>query len=424
MFQRCSVFALLLIAPTKALAQIEQLDRPYAALFEIQDYPASQLRALRSDIERQRKEETEACRKDEQRLKHDLNTARASLKQLNGSSGVDTPAMDATRSDLHTQISSLEHHLRDKEGECEHRIPLSFEITLSKMHLLEHWPQRREQTIHTLEEGRARERKHGDIDDIGYRKVADNQAKDISLGEQAIRQMAGSRLMPAEIQDAAVRQYVQSLSEKLARESDLKVPLHVNVLESADINATGLPGGFLFLTSGLVLACDTEGQLAGVISQQIAHIAARHATQASKRSLLPKIFVPVAQVATGLFTGGVSNAGAYYGMNYGFQGLGVLMDRTLVSSNAKAQMEADQLGIQYAWKAGFDPKGFISFLDTIAQKNEYSRTESYFLTKPALGERLIDAFTEIQYLPRKDINTVDSADFWKAKDRVRQLARF
>jgi len=155
-----------------------------------------------------------------------------------------------------------------------------------------------------------------------------------------------------------------------------------------------------------------------VLSQQIAHIAARHATRTSKRSIIAKMFVPAAQVATGLFTGGVSNAGVYYGMNYGFQGMGILVDRGLVSSNADAQREADQLGIQYAWKAGFDPRGFVAFLDSVARSKEFSKTETFVVTKPPLDERLLHAFTEIQYLPSKATYRRDSAEFGKVKQAL------
>ena len=269
-------------------------------------------------------------------------------------------------------------------------------------------------------EGRARERKHGDVEDIGYRLLVDDQEKDISVGEQAARQMGSSKLMPAEIQDSRVRTYVETLAERIAKNSDLKLPLHVTVLDSPEISSIALPGGFLFLTSGLVLACETESQLAGVISQQVAHIAARHGTRNTKRSVISRFLVPASQVATGLFTGGVSNAGAYYGMSYGFQGLQVLVDRTVTSSTGKAQREADQLGIQYAWKAGFDPKGFIAFLDSIAREDHHPGMDSFLLTKPSLGERLLDAFTEIEYLQPRANYIVDSEEFRKAKEPIRR----
>jgi predicted Zn-dependent protease len=227
--------------------------------------------------------------------------------------------------------------------------------------------------------------------------------------------------LPAEIQDAAIRNYVQDLASRIARNSDLKIPLEVRVFDNADTSSIALPGGFLFLTSGLLLACDTEYELAGVMSQQVAHIAARHATRASKRWMFSKILVPVTQVATGLLTGGVSNAGAYYGMSYGFQGLGMLVDRTVAGSNERAQKEADQLGIQYAWKAGFDPTGFVAFLDNVSRDAGSERSQSFLETKVPLGERLVDAFTEIQLLPPKENYTVDSADFRIAKSRLQSV---
>src|SRR5262249_1952924 len=207
-------------------------------------------------------------------------------------------------------------------------IPAEFEIKLAKPHLFEHWPNRREHTIRKIEEGRARQRKHGDVEDISYRRLVDDQEKDIAIGQQPVRQLTLSNLTQVEVTDPAIRQYVQGLAGTIARNCDVRIPLHVTVLDSAEISAIGLPGGFLLITSGLLLASQSEAELAGIISQQIAHIAARHATRTSKRSIISKMFVPAAQVATGLLTGGVSNAGVYYGMNYGFPGMGLLADRS------------------------------------------------------------------------------------------------
>ena len=286
------------------------------------------------------------------------------------------------------------------------------------MRLVEQWPERRKEIARIIEKGRARDRKHGDIDDIGYRRIAKDPEKDIAGGEQAVRQMTSGGLMPREIQAADVQQYVQRLARRIAENSDLKVPLHVTVLDSPEISAISVPGGFLFLSAGLILAAETEAELAGVLAHEIARIAARHGARAFQRSLISKMFVPAAQVATGLLTGGFSNAGAYYGVNYGFQGLSLLVDRTLVGSSGKYQKEADQLGIQYAWKAGFDSKGFIAFLDSIAKAKQYSKTASFFRTNPELGERLIDAFSEVQYLPPRENYIVDSAEFRKTKERL------
>jgi Zn-dependent protease with chaperone function len=421
------VLSLSLLIPLQAAAQQTpelplryQVDGPFVALFEPLDlqYSSRDVKSLRSTIEKERGEQTEICRKDVKRYKKQLEWARKGLKALNAASARDTRTAAGARSNLHSEIAALEINLRDKKQECEHTIPAIYEIKLSKVDLIERWPRQRDRTDRVIEEGRARQRKHGDVDDIGYRKLADDQEKDITAGEQAFRQMSASGYIPPQIQDSSVRNYVQDLATKIARRSDLKIPLHVSVLDSADINAIALPGGYLLVTSGLVLACETEAEFAGVLSQQIARIAARHATRVSKRTIMTKALVPAAQVAAGLLTGGVTNAGAYYGMDYGFQGLNVLTDKTLAHTNSKAQKEADQLGIQYAWNAGFDPKGFISFLDSIAKNKDQSHTERFLLTKPELGERLLDAFTEIQFLPNRENLIVDSTEFRIAKERL------
>jgi hypothetical protein len=398
----------------------DQLDRPYLALYQLQDLAQrpGEVESLRSAVRSERQQHIQACRAGEKQLEQNLETARKGLKALNAASPRDTRTMAAARLNLHTEITALEHNLRNKTRECECDIPAAFEIKLAKVDLLERWPQQRAETAGSIEDGAARRRKFGDIDDIGFRKLTADQEKDILVGEQAVRQMAASGFMPPEIRDASVQRYIQDLGAKIARNSDLKVPLRVTLLDTPEVNATALPGGFLFLTSGMFLACETEAELAAVMGQQIAHIAARHGTRASKRSILSKMFVPAAQIATGLFTGGVSNAGALYGMDFGFQGLGIVTERTLAGSNDKAQRDADQLGIQYAWNAGFDPRGFISFLDSIAKQNDYSRTGRLVMTKPPLGERLLAAFTEIQFLPQKEY-TVDSREFRTAKILLR-----
>lgn len=419
MLRRYCVIGVGLFIPLHAAGQTSiNLDRPYSALYDLSDpqVRSDEVKSLRSMIERARDEHTNTCKREEKTLRTQLNAARNDLKDLNKSSSRDDTITADSRSHLHTQISALEQVLLEKQRECKHTIPSTFEIQLSKVHLLERWPERRRQNVDEIEKGLARHRKHGDIDDIGYRKLADDQEKDITIGEQAMRQLSSSRFGAAEVQDPVVRRYFQELSAKIAKNSDLKVPLHVTVVDSPEINAAGFPGGFLVVTSGLLAACETESELAAVIAQQIAHIAARHGSRASKRSVIAKLFVPAAQITTGLFTGGVSSAGAYYGMDYGFQSIGMLVDRTLVGSNAKAQQEADQLGIQYAWKAGFDPKGFISFLETVAKRTDHSQTQRFLFTKPPLGERLIDAFTEIQFLPPKANYVVDSPDFQFVKE--------
>jgi len=408
---------------THNLTLREQLARPYVGLLELaaREYPRHEVRSLRASVEQNKEREIENCRKQQASLKQQLRSTHAGLKTLNALPRPATRTAADARANLHTQIAVVERSLQNKERECESTIPATFAVTLSKIDLLDRWPRQRERVQDAIEQGRDRQRKFGDVEDIGYRRIADDQKKDIPTGEQAIRQMAASGLMAPENQDPVVRGYIQDLGATVARHSDLKVPLHVMLVNDPAINAVAFPGGFLLLTSGSVLACETEAELAGIIAQEIARMAARHGTRASKRSIIAKMFVPAAQIATGLFTGGVANAGAYYGMDYGFQGLSILTDRAVTNSNKKAQKEADQLGIQYAWNTGFDPRGFITFLDSIAKKKEYWHGERFILAKSSLGERLVDAFSEILYLPQRESYADDSPEFRRVRARLQAL---
>jgi predicted Zn-dependent protease len=183
------------------------------------------------------------------------------------------------------------------------------------------------------------------------------------------------------------------------------------VLDSPEPRAIALPGGFLYVTSGVIRAARSESELAGVLSREIARIAARHATRVSKASWVSRLFVPVTQIATGIFTGGSVNPAAYYGINYGVEGIGGILGRVLNGTNETFQAEADQLGVQYAWKAGYDPRGFVAFLDSTAEKPGHK----FLNDEPELRKRLLKIFSEIQYLPEQKA-VFDSGEF----DRIRQ----
>jgi predicted Zn-dependent protease len=227
--------------------------------------------------------------------------------------------------------------------------------------------------------------------------------------------MIASGWLPFELQDNDVQAYVRTVAARIAANSDLKVPLRVTVLDSTELKALALPGGYLYVTSGVIRAAKTESELAGVLSREIARIAARHATRSSKASLVSKLFVPVTQVAAGIFTGGTMSPAAAYGISYGIEGLGGVLQHVSNGTNEKLETEADQLGIQYAWKAGYDPRGFIEFLDSIA----ISTNKNFVNDEPQLHERLLEAFTEIEYLPPQKDFVPDTGEF----DRIRSLVR-
>jgi len=394
----------------------EAVHQSYADLIgriDFSEYSHDALKSLRARIERERDEKIDKSKRVEKHWKDELQASRQQLEILNKASSVDTKAASDFRVQLHINIAALERAIQENTREREQTIPAVYDMQLAKVWLLGRWPDRRAQIGRRIDAGEARARRHGDVEDIGYRKLVKNPEKDIEVGEQAARQMVAGGWLPLEFQDSEVQLYVRRLAAKIAFSSDLKVPLHVTVLDSAQPRAIALPGGFLYVTSGVFRIARTESELAGVISREIARMAAQHATRASKRSFASKVFMPVAQIATGLFSGGLS-PGAYYGIGYGMQGLGSVVDHALNGSTEDFQREADQLGVQYAWKAGYDPRGFVRFLDSLAgdQKTDLVGKEL------PLPERLLNLFSEIEYLRPLEHAVVNSPEFDRARQRV------
>jgi predicted Zn-dependent protease len=249
------------------------------------------------------------------------------------------------------------------------------------------------------------------VEDTGYRTIAKDPQKDIETGKQAVRQMLAGGYLPSELRDEEVQSYVRRIAGQIALNSDLKVPLHVTVVDDVEPRAMSLPGGFVYITSGVIAAAQSEPELAGVLSREIARIAARHAARSASSSWFSRMFLPVTQMVGGMFTGGPANPAAYYGLGYGLESLGGILGRALTGNSEEFQMEADQLGVQYAWNAGYNPAGFVSFLDSIAGKEETFLTET-----PDLKKRLIHLFDEIEHLPVQKKTAPFSGDF----DRIRQ----
>jgi len=273
------------IPPISVVSLEDRLLAPYVDLLEPATFSHDEIGNLRSRLEHERDEKIRASSETEKQWKSELDTSRAELKELNRSGSMDTPGNRDRRSQLHVDIGALERGIREKAEEQKMTIPAEYNKQLTKLWLIEHWPEQREDILRHIDEGEGRKRPHGDVEDIGFRSIAKDPTEDIEVGKQAVRQMTAGGWLPAELQDETTQNYVRQLANRIAACSDLKVPLHVTVLDSGDIKATALPGGFLFVTSGLMLATHTESEFAVILAREIARIAARHAMRASNHSL-------------------------------------------------------------------------------------------------------------------------------------------
>jgi Zn-dependent protease with chaperone function len=372
-------------------------------------------------LDSEKESEQDRLEKAEDKLNDQIKASRKQLDSLNKSGSRDTAVQKDERQRLHCQILDLEGRLRDTETERKQGVPILFDNRFAKLDLIRNWPTRKQEIAQLIELGQARNRKYGDVEDIGVRVVGEGQKDDIKTGEEAIRQMKSLQLMPKEVQDKELKQYVETLAATIAKNSDLKIPLKVTVLDSEEINAFALPGAFLFVNLGLINKAENESELAGVLAHEMAHAAARHGAKLQKRATIANIFMQAAQVAAVIFTGGVAGIGTYYALQYGFYGLGMVMDLTLLGVNRDYEMEADQLGVQYAWRAGFDPRGFVTFFDKMASQEGYVKSASFFRTHPPFYDRIVTTFSELEFLPPEGNLRMDSSDFTAAKHRVAVL---
>jgi hypothetical protein len=399
------------------------VDRPYLELLELADssnFTAKEVEDLKQQLERENKAEKKRLELEEKSLKSQIEGAHKQLDALNKRASRDTMEMAEERRGLQCQVYKLERQAQEKKAAREHGVGLAFDNKLAKLDLIAGWPAKKREIEQIVASNRARLRPHGTVEDIGVRKVGEGQEKDVKLGQDAINQMKMYRLFPPEVEDKELSEYVRRLADTIAVNSDLKIPLKVTVLDSEEINAFALPGGFLFVNTGMIKKADNESELVGVMAHEIAHVTARHGARLMKRATVAGIFYQAAQIAALIFTGGVVGVGTYYALQYGFFGLGLLLDLALLGVSREFEAEADQLGAQYAWKAGYDPRGFITLFDKMASEEGYVKSASFFRTHPPFFERIVSTFSEIEYLPKTRDLQVDSNAFQRMKTKLKR----
>jgi len=255
-----------------------------------------------------------------------------------------------------------------------------------------------------------------DIDDIGNRKVGDTGKSmgnwysidtDVKLGKQYAMMVESNARM---IQDPVIVEYVNRVGQNLVRNSDAKVPFTIKVVDSDDINAFALPGGFFYVNSGLILAADNEAELAGVMAHEIAHVAARHQTRAMTKSnyaqfaTIPLIFV--------------NSWGIYEAAN---AAMSLAIPVAFMKFQRGYEGEADYLGLQYMYKAGYDPQAFIDFFEKVKalEKEKPGLLSKTFSSHPPTPDRIMKSQEEIRnVLPPRPEYIVDTSEFDQTKARL------
>ena len=253
-----------------------------------------------------------------------------------------------------------------------------------------------------------------DVEAIGERDVGKGVnfysiEKEIALGKRMAQDVERHSKI---VDDPVIAEYVNRVGQNLVRNSDAKVPFTIKLIDSADVNAFALPGGFFFVNSGLMLRAESESELAGVMAHEIAHVAARHGTrQATKGQLVQIASIPL------LFIGGWTGYGIYQASSF-------LIPMTFLKFSRGMESEADFLGVQYLYKSGYDPTSFIDFFEKMLadEKRKPGTMSKLFRSHPPHGSRIRKTQKNIDsLLPSKPEYVVNTSEFLDVKARLEQL---
>src|ERR1035437_5907805 len=252
-----------------------------------------------------------------------------------------------------------------------------------------------------------------DVDAIGNRKVGGrglgnwySLETEIKMGHQFAMQVEQSVKL---VQDPVVNEYVNRIGQNLVRNSDAQVPFTIKVIDSDEVNAFALPGGFFYVNSGLILAADEEAELAGVMAHEISHVCARHGMRQQTRANWAQIgTIPL------IFVGG--------GIGYGiYEASGLALPLTFMKFQRSFEAEADYLGLQYMYKTGYDPQAFISFFEKLQakEKKKPGTLAKAFASHPQTPDRIEASQREIAtILPAREQYIVSTSEFDDVKARL------
>jgi len=255
-----------------------------------------------------------------------------------------------------------------------------------------------------------------DVEAIGNRSVGKgvnlySLEREIGLGKQLAQEVERSSKL---IDDPIVTEYVNRVGQNLVRNSDARVPFTIKVIDSDEVNAFALPGGFFYVNSGLILRAQEESELAGVMAHEISHVTARHGTKnATKGELMQLATIPLILLGPGGWAG--------YGI---YQGLNLAIPITYLKFSRDAEREADFLGLQYMYKSGYDPNSYVTFFERIQadEKRRPGTIPKVFSTHPPTPERIEAAQKEIaRILPAKSEYIVTTSEFDGVKARLRGI---
>jgi beta-barrel assembly-enhancing protease len=255
-----------------------------------------------------------------------------------------------------------------------------------------------------------------DVNAIGNRNIGHglnfySLEHEIALGKQLSAEIERQAKF---INDPVVNEYVNRVGQNLVRNSDAQVPFTIKVIDSDVVNAFALPGGFFYVNSGLILHADEESELAGVMAHEIAHVCARHGTKQATKSEITQLAMIPAMIFIPYTLAGYAI----------YQGMQFAIPMAFLQFTRVDEREADYLGLEYMYKAGYDPNAFVSFFEKVAadEKKQPGTIPKFFSTHPPTPDRIEASQKEIAtVLPQRDEYIVTTSEFDVVKKRLQMI---
>lgn len=268
----------------------------------------------------------------------------------------------------------------------------------------------------TTESDTKREPKNSkeDVSKIGDRGVGKavnfySIEKEIQLGRQLAEEVERTAKI---VDDPVISEYVNRIGQNIVNNSDAKVPFTIKVIDAEEVNAFALPGGYFFVNTGLIELAEDEAELAGVMAHEIAHVAARHGTRSATRSQLVQFAtIPL------LFIGGWAGYGIQQAANFA-------IPMTMLKFSREFEEDADFLGVQYMYKAGYDPASMVQFFERLKaqQKKKKNFVARAFSSHPMSKSRIKNVQKTIdELLPEQPEYAVTSSEFDNVKERLARM---
>ncbi|HXI22581.1 MAG TPA: M48 family metallopeptidase [Pyrinomonadaceae bacterium] len=241
-------------------------------------------------------------------------------------------------------------------------------------------------------------------------KLASGTEKEVKMGRMLAAQVDKEAKF---IDDPIITEYVNRVGQNIVLHSDAKVPFTIKVIDSDEVNAFALPGGFFYVNKGLILAADNEAELAGVMAHEIAHVAARHAMENQRKMELMDY-----GMLAGILLGGPILSNVLY------NGAGFFEGMAFLKFSRGAEEEADKLGVQYMWAAGYDPSAMATMFEKLEAKNKKKpgTISKLFADHPAPADRRQAALNLAARFPEREEYVISSSEFQRVKNRLLRLS--